>query len=342
MMNVRALLTTSAIGIAATLPLAPLHAQSVADFYKGKTVTVLVGSGVGGGYDTYSRALVRYWGKHIPGNPNMLVQNMPGANGITMMNHLVHAAAKDGTVIGSAFANNVVEPIMDQGKVTKFDSRQVNWIGNIAPQYNACFVRKDSAAKSLEDVMKFETHISATGANSNSSVMAKFYNALLGTKFKVISGYSTAESILAIERKEVDGTCVSYDNLLASNPYLIENNLITWLILLNTEPVPTLPDTPPATKFAKSEEDRQVIELLAARNLMGRPYVAAPGVPADRLNALRNSFMATMKDPAYLEETKKLKMTVDPVDFAAMEKMVASAYKIPASTVSRAIELTKD
>ena len=266
---------------------------------------------------------------------------MPGANGIVMMNHLVHAAAKDGTMIGSAFANNVTEPVVDQGKVTKYDSREVAWIGNVAPQINACFVRKDSAAKTLEDVMRIETHISATGANSNSSVMAKFYNALLGTKFKVITGYSTAESILAIEHKEVDGTCVSYDNLLASNPNLIENDLINWLIVLNTEPVAAIPHAPPASRFAKTDEDRQVIELLVARNLMGRPYVAAPGVPPDRLKALRESFMATMKDPDYLAETKKLKMAVDPADHVAMEKMVAGVYKIPQSTVERAVELTK-
>ena len=331
----------AAIVLAAALPAAPAGAQSPADFYKGKTVTILVGSGVGGGYDSYSRTLVRFWGKHIPGNPTLIVQNMPGANGIVMMNHLVHAAAKDGTVIGSAFANNVTEPVIDQGKVTKYDSRQVAWIGNVAPQINACFVRKDSAAKTLEDVMRIETHISATGANSNSSVMAKFYNALLGTRFKVITGYSTAESILAIERKEVDGTCVSYDNLLASNPNLIENDLINWIIVLNTEPVAAIPHAPPASRFAKTDEDRQVIELLVGRNLMGRPYVAAPGVPPDRLKALRESFMATMKDPDYLAETGKLKMAVAPVDHVAMERMVAGVYKIPRSTVQRAVELTK-
>lgn len=318
------------------------NAQGVADFYRGKNVTILVGSGVGGGYDTYSRTLARYWGKFIPGNPNIIVQNMPGANGITMFNYLVTAAPKDGTVIGSPFAANVTEHVIDQGKVTKYDPREVKWIGNVAPQYNACFVRKDSPVKTLEDAMKNEVLISATGANSNATVMANVYNTLIGTKFKTIMGYSSAEQILAIERKEVDGTCVSYDSLLASQPRLIERDEITWLILLNSEPVPELPGTPPATKFAKSEEDRQMLELLIARNLLGRPYVLTKEVPNDRVEALRASFMAMMRDPDFLAETKKLRMAVNPSDHVAMEKMVAGVYKIPQNVVRKTMELTKE
>ena len=328
------------VGIFCTITSA--ESQTVAEFYRGRNVTILVGSGVGGGYDTYSRTLARYWGKHIPGNPNIIVQNMPGANGITMFNFLVNGASKDGSVIGSPFAANVTEPLIDQGKITKFDPRQVNWIGNVAPQYNACFVRKDSQIKTLEDALKNETLISATGANSNATVMANVYNTLIGTKFKTIMGYSSAEQILAIERKEVDGTCVSYDSLLASQPRLIERDEITWLILLNSEPVPELPGTPPATQFARTEEDRQMIELLIARNLLGRPYVVAKEVPKDRVEALRTSFMAMMNDPDFLAETKKLRMAVKPTDHVAMERMVESVYRIPQSVVRKTMELTKE
>jgi tripartite-type tricarboxylate transporter receptor subunit TctC len=317
-------------------------AQSPADFYRGRTVTLLVGSGVGGGYDAYSRTLARYWPKHIPGSPNMVVQNMPGANGVTMMNNLANAAPKDGSVIGSAFAANVIEPVIDQGRFTKFDSRELNWLGNIAPQYNGCFVRKDSAIKTLEDAMKTETLISATGANSNSAVMANVYNTLIGAKFKVIMGYSTAEQTLAIERKEVDGTCVSYDNLLTSQPGMIERNLITWLIVLNDKPVAELPGTPPATQFARSEQERQMLKLLIARNVLGRPYVVAKGVPEDRIAALRTSFMRTMSDPEFLDEAKKLRMTVAPVDHAAMEKMIAEVYAVPQDVVQKTMQLTKE
>jgi tripartite-type tricarboxylate transporter receptor subunit TctC len=317
----------------------PVEAQGVADFYHGRTVTLLVGSGVGGGYDTYSRTLARYWPKHIPGQPNIVVQNMPGANGVTMMNNLANSAPKDGSVIGSPFAANVIEPVIDGGKFTKFDSRELNWIGNIAPQYNGCFVRKDSRIKTLEDTMRTETLISATGANSNSSVMANVYNAVIGTKFKVIMGYSTAEQMLAIERKEVDGTCVSYDNLVATQPNMVDH--ITWLIVLNDKPVPELPDTPPATKFARTEQERQMIKLLIARNVLGRPYVVAKGVPDDRVATLRTSFMETMKDPQFLAETSKLRMTVAPVDHVAMEEMIAEVYAVPKDVVQKAMQLTK-
>ncbi len=341
--DVKVLIATSFVAALALSPLTQqAQAQSVADFYRGKNLIILVGSGAGGGYDTYSRTLARYWPKHIPGNPNIVVQNMPGANGVTMMNHLVNGAPKDGTVVGSPFGANVTEPVIDQGRITKYDSREVNWIGNISPQYNACFVRKDSKVKTLEDAMKIETHISATGANSNSSVMANVYNTLIGTKFKTVMGYSSAEQILAIERKEVDGTCVSYDSLLASQPRLIERDEITWLIVLNTEPVKELPGTPPATKFAKTEQDRQMLELLIARNLLGRPYVMAKGVPGDRVAALRTAFMATMSDPDYLDEAKKIRMAVNPVDHVFMEKMVSGVYKIPQDVVRKTMELTKE
>lgn len=331
------------IGLAAALLiLAPAaQADPAADFYRGRTLTILVGSGVGGGYDSYTRALARHWDKHIPGNPSLVVQNMPGANGITMLNFLVNQAPKDGSVIGAPFGANILEPLVDQGKATRYDPRTLAWIGNIAPQYNGCFVRADSPVKSLEDAMKRETYISATGANSNAAIIANVYNSLIGTRFKPVMGYSSAEQLLAIERKEVDGTCLSYDTLVAAQPDLVERGRVTWLVVLNSAPVAALPGTPPATRFAHDEADRQVLEFLIDRNLMGRPYVAAGAVPAERVAALRQSFLATMRDPDYLAEAKKLRMTVDPVDHNAMEAMVARVYAIPSEIVQKASALTK-
>jgi tripartite-type tricarboxylate transporter receptor subunit TctC len=258
-----------------------------------------------------------------------------------MMNALVHTQPKDGTVIGAAFGADLTEPLIDKGKITKYDAREVSWIGNIAPQYNTCFVGKHSKIKTLEDAMKTETPISGTGANSNSAVIANVYNTLIGTKFKVILGYKAGDDILAIERGEVDGTCLSYDTLIASQPDMVAKQLFNWLIVLNDKPVAQLPDTPPATRFARNEEDRQMLELLIARNLMGRPYVVAKEVPADRLAALRQSFMETVKDPDYLAETQKLRMTVEPAGHAAMEAMIANVYTISPPIVQRVIELTK-
>ena len=314
-------------------------AQSAEEFYRGKSLTILVGSGVGGGYDTYTRALARHWDRHIPGAPNIVVQNMPGANGVTMMNYLANQAPKDGSVIGAAFGADIVEPLVDQGRATKYDPRTLNWLGNIAPQYNGCFVRADSPVKSLEDAMKRETFISATGANSNAAVIANVSNQLIGTRFKPVQGYSSAEQLLAIERKEVDGTCLSYDTLVASHPELAER--VRWLVVLASAPVAALPGTPPATQFAHDEADRQMLEFLIDRNLMGRPYVAAKEVPAERVAALRQSFLATLRDPAYVAEAKKLHMTVEPADHAAMEAMIKSVYAIPPAVIKKAIVLTK-
>lgn len=316
-------------------------AQSVSEFYKGRNLTIVVGSDAGSAYDLYSRVLARYWVKHIPGNPNIIIQDMPGANGISMMNSLANKEVRDGTVIGAPYGANVIEPLIDRGKVTKYDPREVSWIGNIAPQYNTCFVGKNSRIKTLDDAMKNETLISASGANSNSAIIANVYNTLIGTKFKVVLGYSATEEVLAIERGEVDGTCLSYDTLVASEPDLVARHMFNWLIVLNTEPVPELLDTPPAIKFARNEDDRQMLELLIDRNLLGRPYVVAKEVPADRLAALRQSFMETMKDPDYLAEARKLRMAVDPADHVAMEKMVSDVYKIPQTIVNCVIELTK-
>ena len=330
-----------AVAILALLP-AAAPADPAADFYRGRSLTILVGSGAGGAYDAYTRALARHWGRHIPGAPGLVVQNMPGANGVTMINFLVASAPKDGSVVGAPFGADITEPLVDQGKATRYDPRTLAWIGNIAPQYNGCFVRGDSSVKSLADAMTRDTYISATGANSNAAVMANVYNSLIGTRFKPVMGYSSAEQLLAIERKEVDGSCLSYDSLVASQPALAAPGRLIWLVVLSDAPIAELPGTPPATRFARSAADRQMLELLIARNVLGRPYVAAREVPPERVAALRDSFMATMRDPDYLAEAQKLKMSVRPVDHAAMEAMIASVYAIPQDIVRKASALTKE
>ena len=332
---------TSIVAAAIAIISGAAHAQTVAEFYKGKNLSLLVGSDIGGGYDVYSRTLARHWGKRIPGNPSIVVQNMPGANGVTMMNHLVNAAPRDGSVVGAAFGADLTDPLIDQGTYTKYDPREVAWIGNIAPQYNTCFVGKNSKIKTLDDAMKNETQVAAGGANSNAAVTANVYNTLIGTKFKPIMGYASNALILAIERGETDGTCLSYDTLVASQPDAVARGAFNWLIVLNDKPIAELPGTPAATQFARTEEERQSLELLIARNLMGRPYVVAKQVPADRLEALRSSFFETLKDPVYLEEAKAQKMTVSPADHVAMEKMIEGVYKIPPHIVQRVIDLTK-
>ena len=263
-------------------------AQSPADFYRGKDVHIVVGSGVGGGYDVYSRALARHWGRHIPGNPNIVVQNMPGAGGLTMLNHLANVAKADGTIIGSAFADNVIRPVLDGGKVTKYDSRKLNWLGSVSPQSTACFTRKDSAVKTFDDARKTQAIMAATGG-SISATTAHVINAMLGAKFKIVMGYATAETTLAIERGEVDGTCLSAATLVARNPDWVEKKLVNWLILMGNRPDPLSPGAPLVSQFVSTDEDRQVLDLIISQVAMGRPYVMPAGVPPEIVRALRES-----------------------------------------------------
>ena len=314
---------------------AGLAQQTPEQFYKGKEVFLIIGSGVGGGYDMYSRVLARHWGRHIPGNPTIVVQNMPGAGGINMLNHMANIAKQDGSVVGSAFANTVIEPVFDKGKVTKYDSRKLNWLGSVSPQSISCFTRKDSPVKTLQDALQKEAIIGTTGG-SISAMTANVINTLLGTKFKIVMGYTTEETTLAIERGEVEGTCLSSATLIVRHPDWIAEKKVNWLVLMSNKPDPLMPGTPLTVDFAKSDDDRKVIDLIISQLSMGRPYVAPPNVPADRLDALRTSFFATLKDPKFLEEAKKAEMIIDPSDHTEMEKMINYTYTIDERIVAKA------
>jgi tripartite-type tricarboxylate transporter receptor subunit TctC len=310
-------------------------AQSAGDFYRGKDVFLVVGSGSGGGYDLYSRVLARHWGRHIPGNPNVVVQNMPGAGGLTMMNWLGNIARTDGTQIGAAFANTVIEPVFDKGKVTKYDSRTMQWIGSVSPQSIACFTRKDSPVKNVQDAMEKQSIMATTGG-SISAMTANVMNTLIGTKFKIVMGYKTEETTLAIERGEAEGTCLSSATLIVRNPDWVTGDKVNWLILMANKPDPLLRGTPLAADFARNDEDRKVIDLIISQLAMGRPYVVPRGVPADRVDILRTSFFETLKDPKFLEEAKKVEMIIDPSDHTEMEKLISYTYSIPDAIVTRA------
>ncbi len=332
-MRLRQHLVVTALLTALAVPLA--HAQSPADFYKGKDVILIIGSGVGGGYDTYSRVVARHWGRFIPGNPNIVVQNMPGAGGLTMLNYIANVAKGDGTVVGSAFANTVIEPVFDKGRATKYDSRKLNWIGSISPQNISCFTRKDSPVKTLQDAQTKEAIIASTG-NSISSMTANVFNTMLGTKFKIVMGYSTSETFLAIERGEAEGSCHSSATLIVSHPDWIKDKKINPIVVMSTKPDPLLPGAPPAIDFVKTDDDRKVVELIISQLAMGRPYVAPSGVPADRLAALRKSFFDTLKDPQFVAEATKQEMIIDPSDHTEMEQMIARTYAVDERIVAKA------
>ena len=337
----KALGATAAMLSVAILP-APGFGQSVADFYKGKEIAILVGAGVGGGYDLYARAIARHWGRHIPGNPVMIVQNMPAGAGVAMLNHLASRAPTDDTVMGSAVAASVVDPVGGDPAIL-YDSRKLQWIGNISPQLTACFIRTDHPAKTLDDIRDKEVIVAATAADNAGAVVPNIFNTLVGTKFKVVIGYSAAEVTLSVERAETDAACLSitgaFKARLDQDAELQKK--LKWFVAMSTSPVAALPGVPPASDYIKTQEGRQILDLLVARVAIGRPFVMPPGVPADRVEAVRKAFFATLKDPEFLAEAAKAKLEIDPIDHVMMEKMINDAYATPPNVIKAAYDMMR-
>ncbi|HET9149948.1 MAG TPA: tripartite tricarboxylate transporter substrate-binding protein [Alphaproteobacteria bacterium] len=315
------------------------HAQSAEKFYKGKQIRFIIPSGAGGGYDAYSRFLARHLGDHIPGKPHLVVENMPGASGLRGTNYLYNVAPKDGTVLGSTYNNLLVEPLLGN-KAAEWDSRKFEWVGSITTQYNSCMVWATSPIKTIEDAMKQEVKVSTTGLSGNSAKTPLELNKLIGTKFKVIAGYSTTGMRLAVERGEVDGICgLSYDTYEAANPDWILNHRIRFILQTGSVPNKAIPNVPLLTQYVKDPKDLAALKVLGVGEDAGRPHMFPPGVPKYLVEAMRRAFDATMKDPKFLAEAKKLHIQPDPMTGEQMEKEIIEAYKAPKEVVARAAEL---
>ena len=314
-------------------------AQDVAAFYKGKSLKLVSGSGVGGGYDQYSRLLARHIGNHIPGNPTLVVQNMPGASGIKGTNWLYNVAPKDGSVLGGTYNNLVIEPLLGD-KATQFDPRKFEWIGAMGKQYLTCPVWHTSSIKTIEDVTKHPVRVGTTGATGNSSLFPKMLNTLLGTKFEVISGYTTAGLRVALEQGEIEGICgFSLDTFAASSPEWIQDHKLRFLLQSGLVVTKELPDVPRLSDFVKDPKDLAALNVFDVRDSLGRPHMFPPGTPKYLVTALRNAFDATMTDAKFLAEAKKLHVEIDPMTGAEMEKRILEAYAEPKDVIARAAEL---
>jgi tripartite-type tricarboxylate transporter receptor subunit TctC len=328
--------------------LAALHtaagAQSVADFYKGKTIRMVVGIGVGSGYDVNARLLARHLVNHIPGNPAIVVANQPGAGSATMTAQLYNSGPFDGTVIGAAFAGMPTLPLLGPGGL-RFDPVKLNWLGNTNRETHVTYVWHTSPVQSFDQVRTKELIMGAQAPGSSQVDFPLVANALFGLKHKVITGYgSTAKINLALESGEVQGAIAALTTVRTlSSQWLAEKKIkiITqWALRAN----PDLPGVPNALDLAKTDADKAAMKLVMARLDIGRPFFLPPNVPADRLAALRAAFDKTMKDPAYLAEAKKLKIDVDPMNAADLTAFVAQVAKTPADTVARvrkALEVKK-
>lgn len=315
------------------------NAQSAEAFYKGKQIRFIGTSGAGGGYDAYSRLLGRHIANHIPGKPSLVFENMPGASGMRGTNWLYNIAPRDGTVMGGTYNTLLTDPLFG-GTFAKFDPTKFEWIGSITTQYNSCMVWHTQPIMTIEDAMKQEVKVSTTGVTGNSAQTPLMLNMLIGTKFKVISGYSTTEMRLAVERGEVDGICgFSYDTYEAANPEWLENKKIRFILQTGSKPNRHISDVPLLSSYVKDPKDIEALKVLGVGEELGRPHLLPPEVPKYLVTAMRRAFDATMKDPKFLADAAKMRIEPDPMTGEAMEAALKAAYAAPKDVVARAAKL---
>jgi tripartite-type tricarboxylate transporter receptor subunit TctC len=322
-----------ALSVAATTFISAAHASEadVAEFYDDRTIEVLIGYSAGGGYDAYGRTLARHLSKHIPGNPTVIAKNVPGAGSLVLMNQIANTLPRDGTVIGAVNSGIPFEPLFDNDQA-KFDVNEVNWLGNLNIATTVGVAWHDSGIERWQDLKTEEMSVGATGAGSNTNTIPRVLAEVLDLKINVISGYpGSNDVVLAMERGEVDGMGSRFmSSLKASTPqWLEEDSKVNFLYQIGRERHPDLPDVPLAIEMAETETQRQALELLGARLVMGRPYVAPPGVPAERLAALRQALEDTAKDPEFLADAAKQSLAISYVDGQDMQDYFAEVYQYP-------------
>lgn len=317
-----------------------LAEDSVASFYRGKTVTIIAASSPGGGYDLYARLIARVLGKHIPGNPAVVVANMPGAASNVAAAHIYNVAPKDGTVIGALFMGAVVEALFS-GKVRPtHDMSKFQYIGNANKDFYVCLIRTDAAVKSFSEAFEKEVVVGGTAEGASTRDFPVLLKNLLGVKFKVVAGYPGSREInLAIERGEVEGGCgETWSSVAATYPAWFRENKVKVLVQEDGEGYPELnkQGVPRTRDFAKTAEQRQILDLIYSQTTFGRPYVVAPEVPKDRVDALRNAFMAAMTDPELVAEAQRIHVDVLPVAGEKLQTMIASLYLTPPDLLKKA------
>ena len=318
------------VTVASTVFLAaPAFAQTPADFYKGKTVDMVIGFSVGGGYDVYARTVARFMGEQIPGKPRIVPKNMTGAGSRVAANFVYNVAPKDGTVLATADQSMPLEQAVGDAGIT-FDTRKFTWIGTPIFENNTLVTWHMSPVKTVEDAKRLEVAVGATGFNT-SAQYPQVMNSLLGTKFKIIMGYPGGNEInLAMENGEVAGRgSNNWTSWKSTKPDWIRDKKINILVQIGLTKAADLPDVPLLMDLAKNEDDRLALKLVSAPPMVGRPVFSTPNVPDDRTKALRDAFDATMKDPAFLEEAKKTGLDINPIGGVELQKIVADIIDTP-------------
>ena len=326
--------------VLAVLLASPLAAQPAGDFYVDKQITLIVGADVGGGYDAQGRLMARFLGQFIPGHPAIVVQNMPAGGSLAAANHLYNIAARDGTVIG-LMQRNVLTAKWTSPSVVKFEIDKFNWIGSLASETGVLAAWHDAPVTKAGDLLTHELIVGGT-IGTDTEISGRLLNALAGTRLKIVSGYKgNADVLLAMERGEVQGIAdESWSNLKTTKPDYLRNHLVTLLLQNALKKSPELPDVPLALDFARSDEDRKVMELYFGQKVVARPVMAPPGIPADRLSVLRQAFMAMAEDAAFRDAAIKAKLELNPSSNEAVDRFVTLLATTPPAIAQRFSDVT--
>src|ERR1700737_3833708 len=325
----------------ALLHVVPARAQSL-EFYKGRNGELYIGYSGGGAYDLYARLLARHFGKHIPGDPIIVPRNMEGAGSLRLAHWAYNGGGKGGNALAIIGRGTAFDPLLGS-KGAQFHADKFTWIGSANNEVSVCVAWKTSGITRFEDVFEKELIVGGTGQAADTDQFPRILNGVLGTKFKIVSGYPGGNDItLAMERGEVKGRCGwSWSSVLSTHKRWIEDKSITVLVQLSLNKHPDLSDVPLVMDFAKTDEQKQIFKLIFARQVMGRPYLAPPRVPNDRANVLRDAFMRTMEAPEFLAEAEAAQLEIPPVSGEQVEKLVTELYKTPKPVAAKAAEFIR-
>ena len=307
----------------------------------GKSVTMIIGFGPGGGYDTWGRLVAGHLGAHLPGNPAVVAQNLPGGGSYRAASFIYHQAPKDGTTLALIARDAALGPLTGQPGAL-FDATKFSWIGTPATETNVCIAYHTAPVKNVQDLTQKELIVGDTGPGTGTHSYPKALNAILGFKFKLVGGYpSSADVFLAMERGEVQGICESLDSVKARRPDWISSGAVSVLFQGGVRPNPELKGVPFVVDLAKKPEDKQAIEFLYIGQGIGRPFIAPPSLPPATLKTLRDAFDATMKDPAFIDEATKRKYAISPENGATLQALINKAYATPKPIIDRIATLIK-
>jgi tripartite-type tricarboxylate transporter receptor subunit TctC len=321
------------------------NAQGASPYYKGKTLTIVVGSSTGGGYDTYARLLGHYLGKHIPGEPNVIVSNMPGAGSDLAAAYVARVAPKDGTFVAATYGTQPLDSILADATDLNYDPSRVNYLGTAISDNYLCIVRPDAPATTFDDMFNTQVIMGGTAANGEVGYLPIMLNNVLGTKFKVVFGYpGSREIIMAIQKGEVQGVCgIGWLSLKSQYPDMLKNGGIKIFVQENEKGLPELDKMgiPLTVSYAHNEQQRRILEIIYSQEVFSRPYFVAAEVPADRLQTLRRAFMETWRDPDLLTDAAKMNFDIGPTSGEEIQSLLQKIYASPPALLQSAKEAIK-